>query len=137
MEAGSSFGRPIVMWLTRPWTFVAFLVLLAGVFLYFGLEQSLRARKTKTLPFQAMTGSKYPGILFVFCPGTKDTALGLLTLLGFESPEALYDFVYKKFDEAAFEKILIHRVGSAEPAEFVRAPDRSDAENLQRLQALL
>ena len=58
-------------------------------------------------------------------------------LRNFETADEVYEYVYKKFDEAAFEKILVHKLGTDTHVEFVYNAEETDDANLARLKALI
>nr|WP_309685554.1 hypothetical protein [Armatimonas sp.] len=137
MESGSSFGRMIVLWLIRPWTFFVFLGVIGVIFLYFMVDHARQEKRVKKFPFQAKTNPKHSETVFLFCPGAKDTTTFLVPLRGFSSAEEIYDYLYKKFDEPAFQNVRIYRANSTESEAFDHSPEQSDADNLERLRQLL
>ncbi len=57
-------------------------------------------------------------------------------LKAFDTPGEVYDYIYRKYDEPLYKRVVLHRPGS-EPVEFVPDKDRSHDENLVGLSAQL
>lgn len=53
-------------------------------------------------------------------------------LKAFDTAEAVYDYLYRRYDEPLYKRLLLHRPGS-EPVEFVPDKDKSHDENLAGL----
>jgi hypothetical protein len=101
-------------------------------------------RKKKTLQkaaFQGITFGDETGILHLVARGAAEpqgkSKVPLMSRLrSFETADEVYEYVYKKFDEAVFEKILVHKAGVDAPVEFVLNTQESDDKNRARLATL-
>jgi hypothetical protein len=85
-------------------------------------------RKTKPIiATMSMDGTKE---FYLFVDGMKETKG--ISSQGFDSAEEVFHYVYKKYDEAVFEKLVIHRKGK-ENAVFTHDDAQTETENIARL----
>jgi hypothetical protein len=85
---------------------------------------------------QSMTVSNEAGVLHLVPPGGDPPGNVQSRLSSFPSADDAYHYVYQKYDEALFSRLLIHLPDAAEPVEFLRDPKEDDGTNLARLRKL-
>jgi hypothetical protein len=85
---------------------------------------------------QSMTVSNEAGVLHLVPEGGSSPGNIQSRLRSFPSVDELYHYVYQKYEEALFSRLLIHLPGTAEPVEFIRSDNEDDDTNLARLQKI-
>jgi hypothetical protein len=111
-------------------------VCILGLILYVVLAEIKRNRTLRQSKFQAVTCLNEAGICHLISQESKMPDGVIAQLLAFDTAEEIYDYVYKKFGEAAFEKLVIHRK-ERENATFTHDDTQTEAENIARLNDLL
>lgn len=129
--------RLILQLFYHPWIIIILILGAVALVLYMKFDDAHRYRTTKEAPLQGRVTPLGNGILYLLVKGASAPKEASQTLRGFASVQELYDYVYIKFGEAAFERIQIYRPGSDTPTEFVRCDDETDEGNRERLKALL
>ena len=94
------------------------------------------ARKLGAGSIQSMTVSNEAGILHLVPEGGSPPGNIQSRLRSFLSVDDVYQYVYQKYGEALFSRLLIHLPGVTEPVEFIRGDNEDDDTNLARLQRI-
>ena len=113
---------------------IALIAALAGLMVY---DNRKRRRERQTFPYHSLTLMSETNTLHLMERGATRPKNVMADLNNYDTAAQVYEYVYKKFDEAAFGHLIIHRAGTEKTTEFVRDAEQSDAENEERLRVLM
>jgi hypothetical protein len=118
-------------------------VLIACVLLVLGAIGSIvwkelaRKRQMDTAAFQAVVVNGDKGTLHLVARGAAAPPNVFMKMHPFSTARDVYHHVYEKFEETAYDRIVIHHAGTAETLEFTRPDGESAEESVARLDSLM
>jgi hypothetical protein len=138
-SGGAQFGKWLSQFLPEQWMryLVAGLVVV-GIIGYIVLVETRRKRQFSAAAYQGITlNNDEKGILHLLERGVPKLPNVLMAMRTFETAEQVYQYVYKEFGEAAYDRLVIHRASGADTVTFVHDAQQSDEENTARLQEMM
>ncbi len=142
-RTGAGIGRLLRdLGMTTPQIVLLVVLIVVGVIALIVIGEQRKKKTLQKAAFQGLTFGDEMGVLHLVARGATEpqgqSKIPLMSRLrNFETADEVYEYVYKKFDEAAFEKILVHKLGTDTHVEFVYNAEETDDANLARLKALI
>lgn len=120
-----------------PWWAKLFAAGIVGTIAVLVYKDSIKPKKQmRTQPFVGIGLNGENKVLHIIpsgCPTPKNISQHLR---GFQNAGELYHYAYQEFEEALFDKIVVHSA-SGPPTTFTRDDSQSDEQNLVLLHAQL
>jgi hypothetical protein len=110
------------------------IVSLIGYVIFKEVRKERHMRKNKMIIARMPIPTGDTKAFYLFIGGVKETEG--ISPQGFDNAEEVFHYVYKKYGEAIYETLVIHRAGK-EKATFTHDDTQTETENIAHLNDLL